>query len=365
MKIKEINNKEAWEGFLFGCDEKTFLNSWNWGEFQKKLGHKIWRLGILNDNESVRGLTPHTLVAVALVVRVKAKRGTFLFVPHGPNIKVQNSKCKAQNDNLKFKINILNSLLDKLKEIAKEEKASFIRFSPIWERNEENKKVFESLGFREAPIHIHPEVTWVLDVTSPEEEILMNMRKNTRYEIRKGLKINRLEIVRSEKEKDIEIFNTLYKKTAGRHDFVPFSFDYLKKEYESFSRDKAILTLHAKYKGELLSSAIIVFWQKMAFYHHGASILKYPKIPSSHLLQWEAIKTAKKRGCELYNFWGVADVSEEELKKKKHPWAGLSIFKRGFGGHKKEYVKTQDLVLSQKYWLNYIVETVRRHRRHY
>jgi len=46
MEIKEINNKEDWEGFLLRCDEKTFLNSWNWGEFQKREGEKIWRLGI-------------------------------------------------------------------------------------------------------------------------------------------------------------------------------------------------------------------------------------------------------------------------------------------------------------------------------
>jgi len=46
MEIKEINNKEIWENFLSAIKKKTFLNSWNWGEFQKKEGNKIWRLGI-------------------------------------------------------------------------------------------------------------------------------------------------------------------------------------------------------------------------------------------------------------------------------------------------------------------------------
>ena len=35
-KIKEITQKQAWEDFLLECEEKTFLDSWNWGEFQKK-----------------------------------------------------------------------------------------------------------------------------------------------------------------------------------------------------------------------------------------------------------------------------------------------------------------------------------------
>ncbi len=344
-EIKEIGDKKKWENFLMGCDQKTFLDSWNWGKFQKKLGNKIWRLGFFKEGQ---------LEAVALMVKIEAKRGTFLFIPHGPNLKTPNKETKKQ---------VLEVLIEKLKRIAKKEKVSFIRFSPIWGRKKENINIFKSLEFKKAPIHIHPEVTWELDISKEEKEILMDMRKNTRYEIRKGKKNKDLTIERSKKEKEIEVFNSLYEKTAKRHDFVPFSLSYLKKEYQSFAPDNQILTFYARYKGEITSSAIIVFWQKRAFYHHGASNMKYPKVPSSRLLQWEVIREAKKRGCELYNFWGIADVPLREVKKRKHPWAGLTIFKRGFGGQKKEYLKTQDLILSSKYWLNYLIETIRRIRR--
>jgi len=77
-------------------------------------------------------------------------------------------------------------------------------------------------------------------------------------------------------------------------------------------------------------------------------------------LQWEAIKEAKQRGCERYNFWGIAD---EKSKIKKHPWWGLSLFKMGFGGYRKEYVKTQDLPLSPSYWLTFIFEKIRKIKR--
>ena len=86
MEIKEIKNKEVWENFLLGCEEKTFLESWNWGEFQKKEGEKIWRFGVFGNEE---------LIALALAVKIKAKRGTFLFVPHGPIIKTQSAKLKT------------------------------------------------------------------------------------------------------------------------------------------------------------------------------------------------------------------------------------------------------------------------------
>ena len=75
MQIQEIKNKETWEDFLLKCTEKTFLQSWNWGEFQERMGNKIWRLGVFKND---------MLIGTGLAVKVVAKRGTFLLVQHGP-----------------------------------------------------------------------------------------------------------------------------------------------------------------------------------------------------------------------------------------------------------------------------------------
>ena len=336
MEVKEVTNKEIWEDFLLGCEEKTFLQSWNWSEFQKMMGEKIWRIGVF-ENEN--------LIGIALIVKIEARRGKFLFLPHGPIIKNR-------------KVQVLHALLEELKKIAKKEKCSFIRMVPVWQRGEENKKIFKDLGFREAPMHTHPEITWELNLEKSEEELLRAMRKTTRYLIRQGLKNEELKIEKSQNPKDIEIFNDLYQKTVDRHHFVPFSLNYLKNEFSAFLPDEQIGLFFAKYRDEILASAIVIFWQGIAFYHQGASSQKYPKIPASYLLQWQAIKEAKNRGCELYNFWGIA-----ETESKKHPFWGLSLFKKGFGGYEKKYVKTQDLPLSSKYWLTFVFEILRRKKR--
>ncbi len=113
-----------------------------------------------------------------------------------------------------------------------------------------------------------------------------------------------------------------------------------------------------KYNGEVVASGIFVFWGGVGFYHHGASSLKYPKIPVSYLLLWGAIKKAKEKGCEKFNFWGV--VSDEA---KDHPWHGLSLFKKGFGGKNKEYIRTQDYVFNSKYWTSFVIESLRKIKR--
>jgi len=349
MEIKEIIKKEVWEKFLEQCKEKTFLQSWNWGEFQKIDGNKIWRFGVYSNQD---------LVSVALVVKIAAKRGTFLFIPHGPAVKDKAEISKYQ---------ILDVLLKNLKKLAGDEGASFIRVSPIWEENEINNKTFQGLGFREAPIHMHAEVTWELNLQPSEEELLSGMRKTTRYLIRQAQKNKDIQIIKSHKIKDLEKFNEIYLETAKRHDFVVFPMKYLRNEFSAFSEDNQILIFFGKYKNEIVSSAIFVFWQNMAFYHHSGSLSKYAKMPVSYFLQWEAIKEAKKRGCALYNFWGI---NENNWKLKignwkfgQHPWAGLTLFKMGFGGYHKKLVKTQDFVLSLKYWPNYIIEKIRKIKR--
>lgn len=339
MQVKEIINKKEWEEFCLKCKDKTFTQSWNWGIFNESMGDKVWRFGIYNNNN---------LIAVFQIIKIIAKRGTFITLPMGPIIKENKEKS-------------IKLALRKTKEIAKQEKADFIRWAPILENNEENINLIKELKTNNAPIHIHPELTWELDISKDENTLLKEMRKTTRYLVRQGLKNEDIEIIQSTDPKDIEEFNNVYKVTVERHNFTPFSIKYLTKELNAFKDDNQILIFLAKYKGEVIASSMIIFWSKIGFYHQGASSQKYPKIPASYLMQWEAIKEAKKRECKKYNFWGIA--RDEEIKDKNHPWAGLTLFKKGFGGYNTEYIKTQDIGLTFKYQLIRLFETLRKRKR--
>jgi len=364
MEIREIKDKNIWENFLLEgeesklssspfvgtreCAEKTFLSSWNWGEFNKMMGSasggKIWRMGIYDNGEPV---------SVALVVKTVARRGTFLLVPHGPAF----AKATAGKPNLKYEI--LKILLEELKKIGGEEKVDFIRISPIWERNEENNEIFKKLRFKEAPLHMHPEASWKLDLRPSEEELLIQMRKTTRYLIRQAEKNKDIEIFQSQKIEDIDIFDKLQQEVVKKQHFIPFSLKYLKNEFLAFTPDNQISLFFGKYRGEIVASAFVLFWSNIGFYHHAALSPKCHKIPIAYLLQWEAIKEAKKKGCILYDFWGYVNLEENP----KHPWAGPTLFKMGFGGKPYEYVKTQDFPLFKKYWLTYFFEKLRRTKR--
>jgi lipid II:glycine glycyltransferase (peptidoglycan interpeptide bridge formation enzyme) len=346
MQITEITNKSQWEDFVLQNKESTFLHSWNWGEFNKNTGEKIWRVGVFDGRDEA---LPR-LMAVVLIIKVKAKRGSFLFVPQGPII-TYNSKLITYN--------LFKKLFDYLKELGEREKVNFIRISPSLENNKENLNIFKSCGFRDAPIHMmHPEMTWLLDITKGEEEILKGMRKTHRNLIRRAVK-DGVEIIQSTDEKYLKTFYDIHMETVKRHKFTPFSYDYIKSEIDAFKNNNQISVFSAEYKNKIISSAIIVFYGNQAFYHHGSSLSEYNKIPSSYLILWEAIKEAKKRNKEIFNFYGVIE------NKPKHPWAGLSKFKKGFGGYKKELVHCQDLPLNKKYLITWLIETMRKIKRGY
>ena len=341
MEVRQITQQEVWEECVAGSTEKTFLHSWHWGEFQQAMREKVWRLGTYEGE---------TLLSVALVVCVKARRGTFLLVPHGPVVRQEAEHKKEE---------ILKAVVLYCTRLAKEEGAAFIRINPIWKRTKENQEMFRALGFRRAPIQMHPEASWKLGIRPSEEELFKNMRRTTRYLVRQAEKNPGIVVRKSTDLRDLEAFSKMHERVSLRQHFVPFSLEYLKKEFEIFSRDNQILLLFGEYEGKVAAACFVVFWSGIAFYHHAASLPEFTKLSIPYLLQWEAIKEAKRRGCRQYDFWGHVDPKT----RSSHPWAGPTLFKMGFGGEAHEYVHAQDLPLKSQYWITYVFETLRRMRR--
>jgi lipid II:glycine glycyltransferase (peptidoglycan interpeptide bridge formation enzyme) len=339
MQCKEITNQQEWNGFINEVKPNTFLHTWEWSEFEANLKRQVFRIGVYEGE---------TLVAVSLWSKITARRGTFLLCPHGPIVAPQ-YKNKLEE--------ILTTIKEKIVEIGKAETCDFIRISTLIVDTTEHQAIFKKFGFKDAPIHMHSELAWIIDVTQSEEDILKNMKKNTRYSVRKAEK-DGVEIVKSESMDDFEKFWDIYMTTATRQNFTPYSYEYLKKEFELFFATKHAVLFFGTYQGVAVSTAFVVYANGSGYYHHGASNQKFPSITASEMVQWAAIKEAKARGCERYNFWGIVPETATT-----HPWHGLSKFKRGFGGYAEQYVHAQDLVLTPKYWLNYMVEKVRKIRR--
>lgn len=332
MTIKPVENQKTWEEFALSQKPNIFLQSWNWGQFHQNLGEKIFRLGFWEGKK---------LTGLALLIKEEAKRGTYLSCPGGPLIDWQKESH--------FKI-----FVDQLKKIGRQERVVFVRIRPSLLSLPENKKLFKKAGFFPAPMHMHAETTWQLDLTPSQAELLKKMRKSTRYSLKRAQKEG-VKIETSQDSKDIDLLYRLQIQTARRHHFVPFSREFLKEQFKTFAKDNQALLFLARYRNQVQAASLIIFYGDTAVYHYSGSSPRFPQIPSSHLIQWEAIKEAQKRGCRVYNFWGIAPTANP-----RHRFAGVTTFKKGFGGYRVDYLHAQDLPLKKQYSLTFAFETARR-----
>jgi len=283
---------------------------------------------------------------VALVLLVKARRGTFLYCPHGPLLDWSNSEQ-------------LKVLQDNLLKLAKEHGAAFIRLSPVAENSEQNRGLLASLGYKPAPIHMSSEFTWITDISGAEEEVLRAMKKVARNNINRS-KREEVAVSISINADKLSSFIDQYHKFAAKKQFVPFSKKYLQQEFKTYAQNNRIALFTATFQDEILAQALIVFYGKRAFYHHSYSTGEHPKKQASYAMLWEAIIEAKRRGCTVFNFWGIAPPDA-----KNHPWQGLTFFKQSFGGGLKAYIHAHDYVISRlSYTQTWIVETIRKKKRH-
>lgn len=336
ITIKEISNSNTWENFLLSQNQTPFFQSWWWGEVQKMIGFPILRLGIYQKNN---------LVGIAQIITVKAKRGTFYWIRHGPILN-------------EWDWYYVDELLKAIVIRAKKHSVSFIRMAPLLDDTQDCLLQFKKRGFRNAPIHnFDAENAWVVNLSKSEDELLKEMRKSTRYLIRKAISIG-VKVEQSTDQRKLEDFNEVYQETAQRQGFVTHK--GLREEFSIFSERNLLHLFLAYHENTLVAGAMIIFYGKQAVYHHSGMREDMKHIPATYLLQWEAIKEAKRRGMKWYNLWGVAPEN-----KPNHPWQGLTLFKKGFGGIGINHIHAQDLPVSSRYWFTWIIESVRRIKRGY
>ena len=194
--------------------------------------------------------------------------------------------------------------------------------------------------------NIQPPRTITLDITGSEDDILARMKQKTRYNVRlaekKGVTVRAWD--------DLDAFHQMMQVTGGRDDFGVHSLEYYRRAYELFHPTGMAELLVAEYEGKPLAALMVFACGRRAWYVYGASNDQERNRMPTYLLQWEALRWAKARGCEEYDLWGVPAEDEAKLEaefESRHDglW-GVYRFKRGFGGELKRAVQAMDRVYS-------------------
>ncbi len=320
MKVIKITDKKQLNEFVAGQKTSQFLQSWQWGVFQEKVGNKIIRLGVYDNNQRV--------TAATIIKKTLPMGKSYFYCPRGPVLIIN------------YQLSIINFLFNEIEKIAKEERVIFLRLEPERQLKIKNYelKIIKTLD-------VQPSKTLILDLNKTEGEILKDMHQKTRYNIRladnKGVKV-----IEAGQGKFNEFWEIM-RETNKRDKFRLHPRNYYR---EMLLADNMRL-LVAEYKKKIIAGIIVSFFGDTGVYVHGASSNKYRNVMAPYLLQWTAISIARRKGCKYYDLNGI-----DEDK-----WPGVTRFKKGFGGQETKYPGTFDLVFNNPWYNIYkIMRKIRR-----
>jgi lipid II:glycine glycyltransferase (peptidoglycan interpeptide bridge formation enzyme) len=182
-------------------------------------------------------------------------------------------------------------------------------------------------GWRESADQIQFRNTVLLDLTPSEEELLARMKQKTRYNIRLAQKKG--VVVRTGTLNDLPMLYKMYAETSVRDGFVIRDEGYYQTVWSLFlnSSEPSGEPLIAEVDDEAVAAIFVFYFASRAYYVYGMSRNAHREKMPNYLLQWEAIKRAKVRGCTLYDLWGAPEVFDESDSL----W-GVYRFKEGLGG---------------------------------
>ena len=260
------------------------------------------------------------MIASALVVIDRTMGGYSTWeIPRGPLWSDQRSAISDQH---------VEALMQRIISDAKKDRCILIYLSPLIELPATSYQL-------PATRHVHAAATRIIDLTKSEDEILAQMHPKGRYNInvakRHGMTIEEGSI------DDIDAFYQLLQSTSKRDGFTVSQ----KSHYTRFLSDlEGSFILLAKHAQKPIAGLIGVKWGTTGIYYYGASSHEDRQLMAPYLLQWEAMRKCKAESCTRYDLLGIEPENQESGQ-----WAGITEFKRKFGGSVTTYPLEQMVVL--------------------
>ncbi len=331
-----------WNSIIAKLPNTHFLQTYEWGQVKAKYGwepiYLVWNdKGKMKEERNSNNLSSFIFhpSAAALILKRQIIRNGFaarlsiLYSPKGPLLDWTNEPLR-------------NRVLDDLQSFAKKQGAIFLKCDPDVilgtgvpqsEEDAEDKSgsvIMSELkrrGWGFSSDQIQFRTTVLIDVSPTEDELLARMKQKTRYNVRLAEK--RGVSLRVGSLEDLGMLYKMYAETSLRDGFVIRDEGYYQTVWRLFmgSGEPTCEPLIAEVEGEPVAAIFVFYFAGRAYYVYGMSRDVHREKMPTYLLQWEAMKRAKAKGCSVYDLWGAPEVFDESDSM----W-GVYRFKEGLGG---------------------------------
>jgi lipid II:glycine glycyltransferase (peptidoglycan interpeptide bridge formation enzyme) len=315
----------AWQEFLAKTASGDFLHDWSWADVAALDGQPQRRFVAEEDGQWVA-------IAAAQVRRLPLKR-SFWYVPHGPVLDYQHPRAAER----------LRAVAIGLREAARRDGALAIKLEPRLERGSAEANLFRRLRYEAGTLQVGQ--TRLVELAD-DETMLAAFDKDTRYSIRRAERegVTVTTVNDAGDLRAIDALHGLVMETQRRAGFAKTPLQRYRTAWRGLASGQCATIFEARREGQLLASGMLVIEGDRSFYLFAGSLREEkgePKRYASYALQWAMMRHARDAGARIHDLWGVApdDATPE------HPWYGVGLFKKGFGGRVAVWAGTWDVVV--------------------
>lgn len=309
LRVTEIRDKAEWDA-LVNAHRGHPLQLWGWGEL-KALGH--WTPHRL----AIRG-PAGSAVAQVLVRKLPLPFKALAYVPRGPAV---------GNDGLgspALRVGVMQAIVEWCRVHVG---GVAVEFEPDWPEGTELPGLV-AYPARSTILYPH---TLILDLTRGQDALLKDLRKSTRYDVRKAARTG-LVTRRVTDRADIRKVLDVYHETAQRAGFALHEDDYYMAIQGAFG-DNSRLIVALDDDGNPCSFAWSIISDETGFMLYGGRNREGHKLKANPAVYWAAITDAAEAGCRRYDLNGLLGE-------------GITVFKKSFAKHENMMIGTLDVPIN-------------------
>lgn len=361
IEVKKDVDKEEWNSLLGSANEATIQQTPSWAEYMKdQLKAEPIYIIAKDEKDSVVGLLLILKMGYACESFTKKKIG-FIAIPILKTVLPYYSWIEGPVIlDIKRSKEIFEAILDGVDKLAKKEKVYMIKghtlpYGDLKVENLDNQfisHILENYDFK-----FKKWGTFLINLDYGEEEILGNIKKEARKNVKK-CSSNGVHVILGTDKVHLDIYHKLIVETRKR----------LKLGLPPHYPDKIMLKHLKKHdhaeiffaqEGSKVIAAMGAIGFNKTFKEIGSGLSNYAignKIYAGDLIKWEMIKWGIKRGYRWYDLGGVNPAPKEGSKEE-----GILKFKQKWGGElvtyylfEKEYSKFKQKIVKimKKVWIN-------------
>ena len=341
--LRPIATPKQWQQLLATLPDPHVLQSWEWGEVKAQAGWQAERL-------MLPGAKAEPEAALQFLCRQPVDQAPLrvAYVPKGPVIDWSDPARVERT-------------LTQIEAHAHARGCLFVKIDPdVREDTSLGRSLIHTLfrrGWRYSPEQIQFKNTAYSDLTLSEDELLAGMKSKWRYNIR--LADRRGISVRLGGLEDLPAFYDLYVETGERDGFLTRPFDYYRTTWTTYLEAEmaeanpaggALLLAEHPDEAAPVAGLFLMRYGDRSWYFYGASSERRRRDMPNYLLQWEAMRWSKQRGCTVYDWWGApTDISDEDDAMQ-----GVWRFKQGFGAELQPHIGAWDYAVAPALYQSYV-----------